>query len=318
MPPDFRLLLSGALLTAPSLLAACNKPPPAVVPDEVAAPVEVVELLVAPEARIEIEPGDDHQPPRVSSAQFINPQRIRLTFTEPLGPSREVNPRQFRISVGYLSVDPEGYGYATYSDVNYHQGEEERLLVVRHIERYTDERAMGLDLSEPVSGEICAEIKGFEIDALEAAAYSTANPRAAAEEEMEMGLYLHYTSRGSAPVIDTSGNGLEPFGAAWALNYGAQYVGQNGQMPVARFDLLVKLTCFDLPAAYQYMEELGEAYEAAAYGAHPLAGAVGGIPGGVPGGVVGGTPPARPVRKTTPKTRAPQKVQKKKKPKKRG
>jgi hypothetical protein len=298
MPPDFRLILRGALIVSPSLLAACNKPPPAVAPEEVGEPHREPAPEPEPLARVEQEPGDDKEAPRVASAQFINPQRIRLTFTEPLAPTSEVNPRQFRISISYLSVDPEGYGYATYSDVNYHQGDEESSLVVRRIERYSDERELGLDLSQPVPAEICSEIKATEIDALEAAAYAAANPEAGPEEEIEMGLYLHYTSRGSAPVIDLAGNGLEPFGASWALNYGAQYIGQNGDMPVARLDLLVKLPCFQLPEAYGYMEDIEAAYEAAAYGgsvAPPPSSA--GIPGGVPGGI--STSP--PKKKSKPK-----------------
>ena len=170
MPPDFRRLLRGALITSPSLLAACNRPPPAVAPEEVSAPaVAETPTPEEPVATAEIEPGNDREAPRIRSARFINPQRVRLSFTEPIAPTDGVNPRQFRISVSYMAVESEGYGYATYADVSYLHGDEDNQLVVRRLERYADERELGLDLSRPVPIDICADIKDVELERLEAA-----------------------------------------------------------------------------------------------------------------------------------------------------
>lgn len=276
MPADFRRVLAKALAASPMILPGCQRTPPAVAPtdDPQLAPATVA--APAPIATAEVEPGDDREGPQIRGAQFVDARHVRLVFSEPLAPTDGVNPRQFRLSTAYATVEPEGYAYVSYADIAYQAGDDDAPIVVKQLKRYADETLVGLELSRAVPAAVCEEIGDIKRDIAEQAAYYSAQQDAYEPgPRIDTGIYLHYTKRGSSGVRDLAGNALDDVGAAWALNFGAQYANLTGQDPVARLDLLVEVPCFEVA---------GDDYDPAYSGGYA-------VPGGVPGGVVGGQIP---------------------------
>jgi hypothetical protein len=250
------------------------------------------------------------EPPRVISARFIDPSQVELTFSEPLAPVQKVNPRQFRISHGYQSVDGEG-AYATYAEPGYGSGDEDAPPIVgTRLERDPEGRHLTLRLNRGIPMEVCEDIVALRREEEELAADRAANPDDDEGEEVvetTTGLYLHYTRRGSAGIRDQQGEALDDIGAAWALNYGSRYFKTSGVAPVARFDLLIEIECFDVPDPYETENDYASDAYGYGYGygsvsapsgssasRPPPAGVGSGVPGGVAGGVVGPKPKQTP------------------------
>ena len=195
-----------------------------------------------PEAECQRVVRDDFSPPQVIAARFVTATRVRLEFSESLGPVTSVNPRQFRLSWAYSAVSSDGYAEAYYYDL---LGEDPSTppMVVRGLETYEDAAdRLGLVLSHPLPMTVCEEIAEMKAD------FESAKVE---DEQGRAGLFLHYTSRGGDGVRDTAGNAMEDIGGEWALSYGARARALAGTEPVVAFDRLVELPCpldgFSLP-----------------------------------------------------------------------
>lgn len=177
----------------------------------------------------------------ILGARFIARDRVQLTFSEPLTSVEGVNPRQFRLSRAYSSIDS---GYRSYATGYYYDlaGTDvyEQPMVVVELELYAEQpEVLALTLNRPVPVELCDEMLQRKAD-LAVAASDPASTRRA-----QYGLFLHYTARGSEGVRDKVNNPLDDLGADWALNFGARHKTAYGGEPVNRLDLLPELACPD-------------------------------------------------------------------------
>lgn len=204
---------------------------------------------VEPDGRTEVEcppptvitakapPGsaDDREPPQIVSAHFNGSERVVLTFSEGLEVPKQVNPRQFRLSEAYSTIDYAGaYASAYYYDLAARYGDELPLLFVE-IEQ-TEPEQLVLTLNRGIPLPICENLRVAQEDTAAAAAIPEGN-------KIRRGLFLHYTKRGSVGLRDLAGNTLEDFGGEWALHFGARDKRLTGHQPLVRFDLLIELEC---------------------------------------------------------------------------
>jgi hypothetical protein len=182
-------------------------------------------------------PGQDGdlEPPEILGGRFVARDRVQLTFSEPLAPVDQVNPRQFRLSMAYSARSTQDYGGAGYASGYYYDlagaDNYEPPVVVTSLETYEARpEVLALQLSRPVPVELCVDMADAASDPVEG-------------EDVRMGLYLHYTIRGSVGIRDLGENPLGDMGGEWALNYGARHKTLYGTDPVMRLDLLVELAC---------------------------------------------------------------------------
>lgn len=199
-----------------------------------------------------IPPGseNDREAPRITAARFNGSDRVILHFSEGLEAPDQVNPRQFRVSEAYSTVDhANAYASATYYDLATRYGDE-LPLVFADIEQVAPDE-LELILNRPIPPMVCENLRLAQEDL---AAQATV-PGAGALETRH-GLYLHYTKRGSVGLRDLAGNQLDDFGAAWALHFGTRDMRMGGQAPVVRLDLLIELVC---PAPSEFVGPPGPA-----------------------------------------------------------
>lgn len=192
--------------------------------------------------------ADDHEAPRILGARFVARDRVQLTFSEALAPVENVNPRQFRLSHAYSMVDsggepsdPYDQGYATgyYYDVAGSDSYEQPVVVVK-LELYADQpQVLALTLNRPITVDFCQQIADSQTN-LDQLPIEPGN-----RHHGEVGLFLHYTTRGSDGVRDQVANPLADIGADWALNFGSRHKTVYGADPVMRLDLLTPLVCPD-------------------------------------------------------------------------
>jgi hypothetical protein len=186
---------------------------------------------------------DDHESPVILGARFVARDRVQLTFSEPLGPVDAVNPRQFRLSHAYATIDA-GSGDRSYASGYYYDlaGADlyEPPLVVVKLELYEQQpEILALTLSRPVPSDLCDSLKDSQAN-IDQMATEPGAPRRG-----QVGLFLHYTTRGSEGIRDAVNNPLTDVGADWALNFGTRNKAVYGTEPVMRLDLLPVLACPD-------------------------------------------------------------------------
>lgn len=182
----------------------------------------------------------DLDPPVLVNGRFVARDRVQLTFTEPLGPVETVNPRQFRLSSAYSTVDYQG-GYASgyYYDLG---GSDSYLPAIVVISLESDEgqpEVLSLQLNRPVPVDVCLGIRERQSSIASNQGVDGPSVRA------RTGVFLHYTSRGSDGVRDRAQNPLGDMGGEWALHFGARQRNSQGAEPVTRLDLLLELDCPD-------------------------------------------------------------------------
>lgn len=181
--------------------------------------------------------ADDREAPRITGVRFNGSDRVVLSFSEGLEDPKQVNPRQFRVSEAYSTIDyAGGYASGTYYDIATRYGDEIPIVFAAIEQIEPDELA--LILNRPIPPTICENIRVAQDDIAAAAA----SPDAAGFKSQHA-LFLHYTKRGSPGIRDLAGNTLDDFGAAWALHFGTRDLRLSGKPPVVRFDLLVELPC---------------------------------------------------------------------------
>lgn len=231
--------LEGASLAGGALLlldTGCRPDTTLVIPEDGAS--EPSKTAKCPTLPV-VPPGsaNDREAPRITAARFNGSDRVILHFSEGLEKPEQVNPRQFRVSESYSTVDhANDYASATYYDLATRYGEDLPLVFAAIEQLAPDELA--LILNRPIPPVLCENIRMAQQD-IDAQA---AGPDAGMLETRH-GLYLHYTKRGSVGVRDLAGNQLDDFGAAWALHFGTRDMRMSGRAPVVRLDLLIELVC---------------------------------------------------------------------------
>jgi hypothetical protein len=238
-------LATGLLLLD---VAACRRPTAEInSPEREQEPARTAEQECKPSEpnKPAAKPGssDDHDPPQIIAASFIARDRLLLRFSEAVEPPTQVNPRQFRISHGYSMVDygggygqAGGYAHAYYYDLLNNGGYDAPLVFVT-LEAAGAPEELELQLSQAIPVEICEDINLTKQDLAQEAAAGGPPTKG------QVGVFLHYTSRGSVGIRDLAGNPLADIGAEWALHFGVRTKQLNGAPPVVRFDLLVELLC---------------------------------------------------------------------------
>jgi len=174
-------------------------------------------------------PPPDNTPPALLDVEFLDPQILRLTFTEAIAPVEQVNPKRFRLSVGnYLLPDYYGYSRTLYFDpaqfnaTNYcdyncydydcyypcYQGPPTPVEVIDVLPDAVNPAQAVLLLAQPILPSLC----------------STANSLSA---EGRGGLLLHYADGGAAQITDTVGLPLAPRGKTWVVQVNDQQLQVN-------------------------------------------------------------------------------------------
>jgi hypothetical protein len=178
--------------------------------------------------------SEDREAPVVVGARFVTRDRVQLTFSESVAPTTQVNPRQFRLSMAYSTID-YGAGYASGYYYDLAGGDSyQPSIVVTSLAGYDDQpEVLTLQLSAPVPIDLCEGILDTRTN------MGGGDPAAQAR----VGLFLHYTSRGSVGVRDLADNAMSDMGGEWALHFGARHKSLNGGEPIMRLDLLVELGC---------------------------------------------------------------------------
>lgn len=192
-------------------------------------------------------PPVDTTPPALVAVEFVEPQILRLSFTEALASVEQVNPKRFRLSLSryqpsanYYYGDPRTNYYelelinyeSTCEEVCYQYGCYEQCSYDGPrvaVEGYdllpgTDASQALLLLTNPVFPVTCNFVEQFSADVPEGA---------------RGGLLLHYASGGTAQITDTAGLALPSMGIEWIkvdddfmTVYNANFPDMNPFLPI--------------------------------------------------------------------------------------
>ena len=149
--------LASCVLLAP---AGCKPPPADVSVDPELGGEPVSKKPEVPECKTPPRPApgssDDVDPPALINGRFVARDRVLLTFTEPLAPTKPVNPRQFRLSSAYSTVDYQaGYASGYYYDLGGNDSYQPAIVVIA-LEAYEGQpEVLSLQLNRPVPVEVC-------------------------------------------------------------------------------------------------------------------------------------------------------------------
>ncbi len=164
-------------------------------------------------------PPVDNTPPALVDIEFLDPQLLRLTFSEPIAPVDQVNPKRFRLSVSRYSggdyggttqyYDPAQFNTGddcdgscdTDGDVDCepcYQGPPSRVYGVDMLPDAVNPAQALLQLARPILPSLCKVANGFDGDNLG-------------------GLLLHYADGGAAQITDLAGLPLAPRGKTWVV-----------------------------------------------------------------------------------------------------
>jgi hypothetical protein len=233
--------LASCVLLAPT---GCRRPSTDVSVDPEPEVEPTGTKVAAPECKAPPKPApgssDDVDPPVILGGRFVARDRVQLTFSEPLAPTKQVNPRQFRISSAYSTTDYQaGYASGYYYDLGGNNTYEGPILVVSLVGYENQPEVLSLQLNRPVPIDTCIAMRDRQntIASSQGVDGSTARSRT--------GVFLHYTTRGSDGIRDRAQNPLAEMGGEWALNFGARQRTAQGTAPVMRLDLLLELNCPD-------------------------------------------------------------------------
>lgn len=177
-------------------------------------------------------PPVDNVPPALVDVEFLDPQILRLTFTEAIAPVDQVNPKRFRLSVAaYRSKDYYGYSRTLYLDpaqFNYvrecdydcygydcyypcYNGPPVPVDVLDVLPDAVNANQAVLLLAQPIQPSLCD------------VANSLGNSAGGG------GLLLHYADGGAAQITDLVALPLAPRGKTWILQAPAQQMYVDNQ-----------------------------------------------------------------------------------------
>jgi len=176
-------------------------------------------------------PPADITPPALVGAEFLDPQILRLSFTEALASVNDVNPKRFRLSIGRFYENPYyGYSRTLYNDPEdfnhniycaeecyygscYEQcyyGPTLELDILDLLADADDPAKIVLFLEQPVTPSLCQLITNIS--------------GAAAG-----GLLIHYADGGSSQITDLAGLPLAATGSTWVKLSEQHYHTIDGQ-----------------------------------------------------------------------------------------
>ncbi len=236
-------LATGVLLLD---AAGCRRPSADVSSPESVEPTTTAKCPEGAASRPAAQPGssDDREAPRIVAGRFVSRERVQLRFSESIEPPKQVNPRQFRLSEGYSLIDygggygGSGYAHAYYYDLAARSGYADQPLVFVGVEPTSEPDVLELVLSRPIPVSLCEDLK-YRQESY-GGGVTEGPPR-----RFQIGLFLHYTGRGSVGIRDLAGNPMADMGGEWALHFGTRNINITGTPPLVRFDLLVELPCPD-------------------------------------------------------------------------
>ncbi len=179
-------------------------------------------------------PPADNTAPQLVGVEFLDPQILRLSFTEAIAPVTEVNPKRFRLSVGLGNPGSYYYGpYTQYFDVGQFNNVQDcyevcfpyyyyyygyycfeqcvngpplSLDVLDVLPDAEDPTKVVLLLAQPALPRLCSVIQSLDGD------FFTG------------GLLLHYADGGTAPISDLAGLPLGPIGKSWVIQSNDEYM----------------------------------------------------------------------------------------------
>lgn len=179
-------------------------------------------------------PPADSTPPALIGIEFLDPQILRLSFTEAIAPTDTVNPKRFRLSVGrfyenpyygYVRTmynEPEDFNQEIYCVENcyYYECYEQcyygptlELDVLDLLPDAYDSSMVVVLLEQPVTKNLCQVVNNVGAGGLG-------------------GLLLHYADGGSSQITDLAGLPLAATGATWVkLADQSYHVVDNQQFP---------------------------------------------------------------------------------------
>lgn len=183
-------------------------------------------------------PPADVTPPQLVGVELLDPQILRLTFTEAIAPVDQVNPKRFRLSVGRfldyqyygsyqrtIYSDPENYNHQQYcKEVCYdyyncyyqcYYGPTLSLDALDVLpDAYNPAQAILL-LEQPVTNNLCNFINAISGD-----------------PNRPAGLLLHYADGGAAQITDQAAIPLPGFGETWVKESDQTFMAvENMQFP---------------------------------------------------------------------------------------
>ena len=162
-------------------------------------------------------PPADITPPALVAVEFIDPQILRLSFTEAIGPVDEVNPKRFRLSIGRfyenayygysrtLYNDPDDFNHNLYcvEECNFgscyekcYYGPSLELDILDLLADADDPAKIVVFLEQPVTPSLCQLVTNIGGNGTG-------------------GLLIHYADGGASPITDTAGLPLPGTGATW-------------------------------------------------------------------------------------------------------
>lgn len=190
-------------------------------------------------------PPPDTTPPALVSVEMLDPQILRLSFTEPLAAVDQVNPKRFRMSLaryqppyyygsprtGYYDVELANYEveceYVCYYDFCYDQCKALPSLSVDALDVLSDAYNPGqviVLLTNPILPRTCEVAQNL----------ANENPAGA-----RGGLFLHYAGGGNAQITDLAGLPLPSIGIEWLkvtdnynIVYGGNFPDMNPFLPI--------------------------------------------------------------------------------------
>jgi len=130
-------------------------------------------------------------------------QQLQLSFSRPLAPTEDIDPNDFRLSIGYAYTYRQ-YAYAYYYDVVYYVGDYDGVASFETAR--AEQHSLLLTLNHPLPLSYCSAVEA-EVRALQS------EPGIKARG----GVFLHYAPSG-APVRDAKGHKLGSFAEQWVLS----------------------------------------------------------------------------------------------------
>lgn len=181
-------------------------------------------------------PPVDNIPPALVAIEPLDPQILRLTFTEAIAPVDTVNPKRFRMSVAryhpemyygytrtsyfdgeqfnhvqYCGEVCDEYGYYCYYQCYY--GPPLALEIADLLNDPNNPAQIEVLLKQPITTSLCQVANAFQ--------QGGAQPG---------GLLLHYADGGAAQITDLVGLPLPPSGKSWVIAKGDSYRYLDGQL----------------------------------------------------------------------------------------